>query len=405
MASINLKDNIYWVGALEPDMRIFDIVFETDHGTTYNSYLIKDEKTVLIDTVKGKFTDEFLSKINDLTDPQTIDYIIVSHTEPDHSGSLQELLKYAKNAKIIASKSGGHLLKSLLTIPVDVITIEDCPRLTIGTNDLQFIPAPYLHWPDTIFTYLEQEKILFSCDVFSSHYCDERIFDDLMSNFDSYQHYYFDCIMRPYKSYVLKAVDKIKDLKIEIIATGHGPVLRKTPKKYIENWRKWSETGLRERKNILILYTTIYGNTEKMADAIAKGASGRDADVTLVDIMETNFQKIRDDLEKADGILIGSPTIAGDVPKPVWDALSLISSVQSMILLGSAFGSFGWSGEATRMMEDRLSGLHIRLHKPSLKIKLTADKTILSKCEEFGIEFADALQKLYAKLRSGQNTQ
>ncbi len=403
MDTINLTDDIYWVGALEPDMRVFDVVFKTDHGTTYNSYLIKDEKTVLIDTVKGKFTDEFIAKVRALTDPKAIDYIIVSHTEPDHSGALQEILKIAINAKIIVSKSGGHLLKSLLNIPFDFIKIEDCPRLNIGKNDIQFISAPYLHWPDSIFTYVKQEKILFTCDVFSSHFCDERIFDDLMSNFDSYQHYYFDCIMRPYKSYALKAIDKIKELKIDIIATGHGPILRKNPKRYVENWLKWSKPDLEGRKNILILYATIYGNTRKMANAIAKGASTRDADVKLIDIMETDFQNIRDDIEKADGILVGSPTIAGDVPSPVWDALSLISSVKSMILLGATFGSFGWSGEATKMMEERLNGLHIRLHKPSLKIKLVADQAALSECEGFGIEFADALQKLYSKLRPGNS--
>ncbi|NOG82869.1 MAG: FprA family A-type flavoprotein [Candidatus Scalindua sp. SCAELEC01] len=399
MTSINLKDNIYWVGALEPEMRIFDIVFKADHGTSYNSYLIKDEKTVLIDTVKGKYTDQFIAKIHDLADPLAIDYIIVSHSEPDHSGALQEILRYAKNAKIIASKSGGHLLKSLLTVPFDLIKIDDCPLLNIGTYDLQFISAPYLHWPDSMFTYVKQEKILFTCDVFSAHYCDERIFDDLMPNIDSYEHYYFDCIMRPFKSYALKAIEKIKDLKIDIIATGHGPILRKNPRRNIENWLKWSKLDLEGRKNILILYTSIYGNTKKMAHAIAKGASSRDADIKLIDIMETDFQAIRDDIEKADGILIGSPTIAGDVPRPVWDVLSLISSVKSMILLSSTFGSFGWSGEATSMLEERLKGLHIRLHKPSLKIKLIADDSALSECEGFGSEFADALQTLYSKLK------
>jgi flavorubredoxin len=392
MDGLKIKDNIYWVGALDPEMRIFDLIFKTDHGTTYNSYLIKDEKTALIDTVKEPFTAEFISRVKSQVDLKNIDYIIVSHTEPDHTGALSELLRHACNAKIIASKAGGHLLKNILNVPFNLTTVDECPDIDLGTCRLKFFPAPYLHWPDTVFTYLDKEKILFTCDAFGAHYCDERIFDDLVGDFDSNFHYYYDSIMRPFKPYVLKAIEKIEALDIDIIATAHGPIIRKNPWKYIESYRSWSQIQTDAIKNILILYVSIYGSTKKMAEAIAKGVSEEGVTVKMLDVNDTDPQFIRDAIEKADGIIVGSPTIVGDAPKPVWDALTLLSSVKSRIKLGSAFGSYGWSGEATKMVEDRLSGLHIKLHKPSLKIKLIPEDKTLKECQEFGKEFVIALE-------------
>ena len=393
MDGLKIKDDIYWVGALDPEMRIFDLIFRTDNGTTYNSYLIKDEKTALIDTVKEPFTTEFISRINSQVDLADIDYIIVSHTEPDHTGALPELLKHACNAKIIASKAGGHLLKDILNAPFNLSTIDECPDIDLGTCKLKFFPAPYLHWPDTVFTYLDKEKILFTCDAFGAHYCDERMFDDLVGDFDSNFHYYYDSIMRPFKPYVLKAIDKIEELDIDIIATAHGPIIRENPRKYIESYRRWSQIQTDAAKNVLILYASIYGSTKKMAEAISKGVSEGGADFKMLDVNDTDPQFIRDAIEKADGIIVGSPTIVGDAPRPVWDALTLLSSVKLKIKLGSAFGSYGWSGEATKMVEDRLSGLHIKLHKPSFRVKLIPEDKTLKECQEFGKEFVVALKQ------------
>ncbi|MFQ5686943.1 MAG: FprA family A-type flavoprotein [Candidatus Scalindua sp.] len=393
MNGIKIKDNIYWVGVLDPEMRIFDIVFRTDHGTTYNSYLIKDKKTALIDTVKKPFTTEFISRLKSQIDLKDIDYIIINHTEPDHSGALSELLKYAGNAKVMVSKAGGHLLKNIINVPVDLTIIEDNAVVDLGSCELRFVSAPYLHWPDTIWTYLEKEKILFSCDAFGSHFCDERMFDDLVGDFDHPFHYYYDSIMRPFKPYILKAIEKIGELDIDIIATGHGPIIRKDPRKHIESYRSWSQAQIDKKKNVLILHVSIYGSTKKMAENIAKGASGENVNTKILDMNDSDHQFIRDAIERADGIIVGAPTVAGDAPKPVWDALSLLTTVKSMIKLGAAFGSYGWSGEAVKMIEDRLSGLHIKLHKPSLKIKLIPDDNILKECREFGKEFAIALEQ------------
>ena len=393
MDYIKIKDNVYWVGALDPDMRIFDIIYKADHGTTYNSYLIKDKKTALIDTVKAPFADEFISKVKSLTNPEDIDYIVVNHTEPDHTGTLPKLLKLANNAKVVASKSGGNLLKNIINAPFDLITIEECESLNLGNYELKFLSTPYLHWPDTITTYLEKEKIVFTCDIFGSHFCDKRIFDDLVGDFDYYFYYYYDCLMRPFRPYVIKAIEKIRELSIEIIATGHGPILRSNPAEYIDKWFKWSQSHEVVKRNVLILYASVYGNTKKMAEYIAKGVSEEDTNVRLFDIADSGHELIRDAIEDADGLLVGSPTIAGDVPMPVWDVLTLLATVKRRVMLGSAFGSYGWSGEAARMIEGRLSGLRIKLYTPSLKLKLIPNDEVLNECREFGKNFAIALKQ------------
>ncbi|MBC8550843.1 MAG: FprA family A-type flavoprotein, partial [Candidatus Brocadiales bacterium] len=336
---------------------------------------------------------EFLSRLRTQIDLKDLDYIIVSHTEPDHSGALSELLKYACNAKIIASKAGGHLLKNILNIPFDVTTTDKCPDLELGTCRLKFIPAPYLHWPDTVFTYLDKERILFTCDAFGAHYCDERMFDDLVGDFDPNFHYYYDSIMRPFKPNILKTIEKIEQLDIDIIATAHGPIIRKNPRKYIESYRSWSHVQTDTKKNVLILFASIYGSTKKMAEAIAIGVSEEGVNVKLLDVNDTDPQFIRDAIEKANGIIVGAPTIVGDAPRPIWDALTLLSSVNLKIKLGSAFGSYGWSGEAAKMVEDRLSGLHIKLHQPSFRVKLIPEDKTLKECQEFGKEFVNALKQ------------
>ncbi|MFQ5454527.1 MAG: flavodoxin domain-containing protein, partial [Candidatus Zixiibacteriota bacterium] len=202
----------------------------------------------------------------------------------------------------------------------------------------------------------------------------------------------YDSIMRPFKPYILKAIEKIEQLDIDIIAPAHGPIIRKYPRKYIESYLSWSHVQTDEVKNVLILFASIYGNTKKMAEAIAKGVSEEGVNVKMLDVNNTDHQFIRDAIEKADGIIVGSPTIVGDVPRPVWDALTLFSTVSSRIKLGAVFGSYGWSGEAAKMVEGRLSGLHIKLYKSSLRIKLIPEDKTLKKCQEFGKEFVTALE-------------
>jgi len=270
MKPIAIREGIYWTGVLDPDLRLFDILFPTEGGPTYNSYLVKGEKNAVIDTAKGRCYDQFLSNVSSLVDPEDVDYIICNHMEPDHSGSLAAFLKEAKNAQVVVSRTGEHFVGNILNADVNPLKMGDGDVLDLGGKTLRFISAPFLHWPDTMFTYAVEDKVLFSCDVFGSHYCDERMFDDLVGDFSGEFEYYYQGIMRPFKEKMLEAVDKIKDLDIEIIAPSHGPILRTDPWKYVTQYVEWSTPSPAEVKKVLIFYASAHGNTKMMANEVAR---------------------------------------------------------------------------------------------------------------------------------------
>lgn len=228
MPALEAKKNIYWVGVLDKELRNFDIIMHTDYGTTYNSYLVRgSEKTVLFDTVKEPFFEEHLEHIRQVCDPSEIDYIVVNHTEPDHSGSILKLLEYAPNAKVVAGKVALNYLSEIFNAPFPSIMVTEKDTLDIGGMTLQFISAPMLHWPDSTYTYIPQAKALFTCDSFGCHFADERVFNDLIdTDFSESYQYYYDNIIGPYAHpSMANALKKIEPLEIELIANGHGPVL------------------------------------------------------------------------------------------------------------------------------------------------------------------------------------
>jgi flavorubredoxin len=207
---------------------------ETQYGTTYNSYFIDADKKAIVETVKETFSDEYLKKIQALTDPQKIDYIILNHTEPDHSGALKHLLRIAPQATVVGSGNAIRYLQDMVDIPFKSMTIKDNDTLSLGNKTLKFISAPNLHWPDSTYTYLVEDELLFTCDSFGAHYCNEKIFDDEVDNYDDAFKYYFDVILKPYSKFMLKAIEKIESLPIKAICTGHGPILRSNWKRMVQ---------------------------------------------------------------------------------------------------------------------------------------------------------------------------
>ena len=243
MRPVELKDGVWWTGVLNPQLRVFDIIMLADHGTTYNSYLVKgSDKTAVIDANKGSFSGEYLEMLRELTPLDKIDYIVVNHTEPDHSGSLDALLEAAPQARVVCGKNCVRFVANILNRDVDPMVVGDGDTLDLGGKTLKFIQAPFLHWPDTIFTYLEEDKILFPCDFLGAHFCDDRIFDDLVDDYSHAFEYYYLVIFRPFKQYVLEAIDKISGLQIEMICPSHGPMLRSDPWKLVELYKEWSST-------------------------------------------------------------------------------------------------------------------------------------------------------------------
>jgi len=399
---MQIKDGIHWVGILHPEARKFDIELVTERGTTYNSYLIKGEKTVVIDTVRVAFKEEFLSKIKALVDPETIDYVVINHCEPDHSGSLNALLKIAPNAKVVCTKPAKRFLKGILNRPFDAIEVSEDVPLELGRGKtLKFLITPFLHWPDTMVTYLVQDKLLFSCDAFGAHYSDERLFNDLVEDYRYEFHYYFDRIVRPFKKYVLEAIQKIKDANwdIEMICPSHGPILRHNPEKYVKLYEEWSTTSEHPSglKKVVVFYTSAHGCTQKLVHAVVKGLNSEKNVRTLIfNLEDYNEEIIRNELESANGILIGTPTIASDAPKPIWNFLSLFHTVaiNRAKTRTSVFGAYGWSGEAIKMVEDRLKSLRLRVIESNIRINFVPTATDLAQCEEFGKEFARTIADL-----------
>ncbi|MCH9739589.1 MAG: FprA family A-type flavoprotein [Epsilonproteobacteria bacterium] len=394
--AIKISQDVYYIGVSDADIRTFDIIMKTANGTTYNAYLIKTEEGVIIlDTVKEEFQEEFFEKVESLCSYDEIKYIVMHHLEPDHSGALPELTKRAPQAKIFISPMAQPMLKSIGKSDNMVFeTVWTNKELKLGSKTLKFLSTPNLHWPETMSSYLVENQILFSGDVFGSHYYDSRVFDDLVGDFDYAFKYYYDHIMRPFKTDVLNALRLYEPLAIDMIANLHGPIIRNNPSKYLNLYKKWSskDEKLHGKKVVSIFYVTSYKNTKEMAQSIFDGIESNDSlianiyDLTALD--ESNMISI---LEESTGIIVGSPTINGDVPKPVWDLLSCMMLIEKRGKFGGCFGSYGWSGEAVEMMNSRLKSLKFRVPLPPMKIKLIPTKEELLDCYDFGHEFGEVV--------------
>ena len=393
--ALKIKDGVFYTGAFDPDLRVFDIVIPTANGTTYNSYFIQgSQKTALIDTVKLNTKDQLINKLSGITDISKIDYIVINHTEPDHSGALHLIKDIAKDATLVYSKNAHHFVKHIIKKDYNNITVGDGDSLDLGGKTLQFISAPFLHWPDTMFTYLKEDKILFPCDFFGAHYCDPKVFNDLLSDkdeaFEDFK-YYFTHIMRPFKNYSLSALEKLKNYDIDVIAPSHGPILRKDLKKYIDWYMESSKTSNADSavKKIAVIYASAYGNTEEMAKHIAKGASIDGlTDVSLINLVERDIKDVVDDIERADAVIVGSPTLNAKPPKPIFDMISSLVMLNVKNKKAAVFGCYGWSGEAVQMVQDIFKSLRFIIVQEGLKIQMTPFEEDLLNCEKFGMDFA-----------------
>lgn len=404
MKSLELKKDIYWIGTLDPNLRIFDIIMETKYGTTYNSYLVKGkEKIAIFETTKEKYFDDYLKELEErLPNPEKIDYIIVDHTEPDHSGAIVKLLDYAKNATVVGSHTAIEFLKNIINKDFRHIAVKDGDIIDLGGKTLKFISAPFLHWPDSMYTYIPEDKVLITCDSFGSHYSSDKILyskltQEELKDYRIALRYYFMCIFGPFKKYVLQGINKIKDLPIDIICTGHGPVLDRNPFDIVNTYEKWSiEENPNKRKTVIIPYVSAYGYTGKIAEEIKRGIEDYDSsiEVKLYNLDVDNFKTLEGEILRefqwADGILLGSCTINGDALPPIW---SLATSLNPIIHGGkyaSAFGSYGWSGEAVPNMIKRLEEL--RMHVlDGYMIKFKPSETDMQGAFKFGRDFGKAV--------------
>ncbi|MGE5628837.1 MAG: FprA family A-type flavoprotein [Solirubrobacterales bacterium] len=390
MNSFKLKDNIYSVGVKNPELRVFDIIMTTKRGTTYNAYLIDDEKVALIDTVKNGYFDEYLKNIKEVIGDKKVDYIIVQHTEPDHSGSLDKLLAAYPGAKVFASKAALTYAKDITNVDFNGDLFPE--ELSLGKTTLKFISAPNLHWPDTIFTYAVESSVLFTCDFLGCHYCPEdSILDEAAGDYLEEMKYYFDVIMGPFKKFVNMGLDKIKDLKLEIVAPSHGPIHEKDIVKYMDLYREWAKIEAEEEKKIEIFYLSAYGYTERLAKFIAERINSKGIKAEARDITSMELSDAVAAIDKAAGVMIGSPTINQDAVKPAWDLLSLVCAIINRGKPAAAFGSYGWSGEGVPMLTERLKSLKFKVMPEGLRCKFAPSSEDFAKAEEFTDKFIELL--------------
>lgn len=390
MATEQIANDVYWIGVRDPELAVFDIFIETKSGTTYNSYLVKGEKTVLIDGVKKQFEKEWFDNIEKVLPVDKIDFLIVNHTEPDHSGSLKELLKRNPNLKIYCAAPAMPFVKNVLNQEIDLEGIKDNFELDLGGRKLTFKLTPYMHWPDTMMEFLDDAGILFSCDGFASHLSMTALFDDELVDGENLEYeykYYYDNIMRPFAGYIRRNMPKLDEFDIKMIAPSHGPILRTDPRSYIDKYVAW--TAEKYDRDIAVFYTSNYGNTARLAEKIVNELNDGDLKVESFEITETDAAKARDILETSRAVAIGTPTFNGDSIKPVWDLVGLFSTVYSIGKKAAVFGSYGWGGEGIKLVADRLAGLKLKVYENQYRARLVPSDDEMTELQSFTSGFAD----------------
>ncbi len=399
---LEVTPSVKWIGVLDPDLKVFDIVMETKYGSTYNSYFIDADKKTIVETVKDTHTAEYLDKVRAVCNPGDIEYIVMDHTEPDHSGSLTALLDIAPNATVVGTGQALAYLGEIMNRPFKSIKVKDGDTLDLGNKTLRFIGAPNLHWPDSMYTYLEDDKLLFTCDSFGTHYCFAPIFDDLITNKAEYEEafvYYFDCILRPYSKFMVKAIEKIAPLDIAVICTGHGPILRSTWKEIVAKSDQLAREyiNITEGKNnkVLITYVSAYGYTRQMADWIQQGIKqAGDFDVECIDIEFALMGDIEAAITRSDALIVGSPTINQNTLLPVYKLFAAINPLRDRGKFAAAFGSYGWSGEAVDVIENTLNSLKLKVVQKAYKGKFRPGEEKAQQLVEFGKNFAAQMKTI-----------
>jgi len=357
-----LKANIYWVGAVDWDRRLFDELIPLPDGTSYNAYLVKgSEKTALIDTVDPLMTNTLINNLNQLGTKE-IDYIIANHAEQDHSGSLPQILKLYPNAMVVATPKCKSLLMDLLLIPENrIMIVGDGENLSLGDKTLEFIHAPWVHWPETMLTHIREDRIIFTCDLFGSHFATSDLYaTDEATIYEAAKRYYAE-IMMPFRKVIQRNLEKIRDLQIDVIAPSHGPLYDK-PEFILEAYRDWVYSP---PKNIVVLpYISMHGSTEKMVRYFVGALVERGITVKQFNLARTDIGKLAMALVDAATIVIGSPTVlAGPHPNVVY-AVYLANALRPKLKFASIIGSYGWGGRMVEQIKGMLSNLEVELLEP-----------------------------------------
>jgi flavorubredoxin/flavin reductase (DIM6/NTAB) family NADH-FMN oxidoreductase RutF len=379
------------IRSLDWDRERFDIEFELENGTTYNSFLIQGDKCALIDTSHRKFEQLYLDLLTGLIDPQRLDYLIVSHTEPDHSGLIQDVLELAPQITLVGSKVALQFLEGLVHRPFQSLQVKNGDQLDLGQEHLlEFVSAPNLHWPDTIFTYDRGTGILYTCDAFGLHYCDDHTYDENPELIAADFRYYYDCLMGPNARSVLAALKRIDGLAIHTIATGHGPLLKHHVPTWLEHYRTWSLEQAKADKLVVLLYPEGYGESDVLARAIGQGLLKTGVAVELLDLNSTDPQEVREWVDQACGLVIGMPA-QGAVTAHA--ALSTILAAAHGKQSVGLFESGGGEDEPIYPLRNRFQEIGLTEAFPPILVKEAPNAALEQLCEEAGTDLGQWLTR------------
>ena len=389
-----VTDDVKWIGVMDYDIVTFDVVMETEYGTTYNSYFINADKRAIVETSKLKFWDVYLEKLKQVTDPSEIEYVILNHTEPDHSGNLANVLELAPEATVVGTRLAINYLKDFLGRDFKHMVVKDGDTLDLGNKTLRFIGAANLHWPDSMYTYLEEDKLLFTCDSFGCHYAHPEMYDDKVGDFSDAFKYYFDVILKPFSKFMLKAIEKIRPLEIKAVLPGHGPLLMHDWQKWVDRSEEYAKEALQtpQKNHVFVPYVSAYHNTGKMGEAIRDGLqSAGDITVELADIETMALGDLDENVAKSSAIIIGCPTINQNILLQVYKLFAVISPIRDNKKLAGAFGSYGWSGEAGKLINTTLSNLKLNVQGDGVFVKFTPHENEFKLCYDYGREIGEKL--------------
>jgi flavorubredoxin len=393
---VKVKEGIYWVGAVDWNVRDFH-GYSTYKGTTYNAFLVVDDKITLFDTVKKGFKNDLLHNIHKIVDPKKIDYLVVNHVEPDHSGSIAEVVEAIKPEKIFCSPMGKKaVLAHYHRDDWPLETVSTGQEISLGKRTVSFIETRMLHWPDSMFSYLKEDAVLISSDAFGVHWATSHRFNDEVDSSELFRHgaKYFANILMPYSNLIQKLIADVQklNLKIDVICPDHGLIWRENPLQIVQKYAEWSAPTLKDKA--LVIYDTMWRSTEMMAKAVADGLIEEGIETLLLDVAVNHRSEIITEVLDAKGLFFGSATLNNGMLPRMADVLCYLKGLRPVNRVAAAFGSYGWSGEAVKEITGRLEEMKLNIIHPGLRTQYVPQHATLKECVELGKQAAKAIKGL-----------
>jgi flavorubredoxin/flavin reductase (DIM6/NTAB) family NADH-FMN oxidoreductase RutF len=388
----NIAPDTTAIRSLDWDRDRFDIEFGLQNGTTYNSFLIRGEKTALVDTSHEKFRQLYLETLKGLINPTEIDYLIISHTEPDHSGLVKDVLQLAPQVTVVGSKVAIQFLEDFVHQPFNRLIVKNGDKLDLGKGHvLEFVNAPNLHWPDTIFSYDAGTQVMFTCDAFGLHYCSDSTFDEDLSAIEPDYRFYYDCLMAPNARSVVSALKRMDQLgEVTMIANGHGPLLRHNVSELVGRYRRWSQAQAKAETSVVVFYVSDYGYSDRMSQAIARGITKTGVGVEMMDLKSADPQEVQELVNRAAGIAIGIPPASSKIAAAAVG--TVLAAANSKQVVG-IFESYGGDDEPIDPLMSQFRNLGLKEAFPAIRVKDTPSEATYQLCEEAGTDMGQLLTR------------